>query len=134
MKLNKTQIDAIAEKAVRDMRTAFAAKCDEMRKSYAPSDVYLNTKELFNEHEALSKQLDAVNEELCKIRKYYNVCNWSNEDMLLKAIIDSELKIPSLNFSNIKEDLKTDLTIKTIDSSFDPYKFIEEVINKYINS
>lgn len=134
MKLNKTQIDAIAEKAVRDMRTAFDAKCEEIRKSYAPSDEYLRTKELFNEQEALSKQLDAVNEEIRNIRKIYDICGWSNEDMLLEAIIDSELKIPSLNFSNIKEDLKTDLTIKTIDSSFDPYKFIEEVINKYINS
>lgn len=134
MKLNKTQINAIAEKAVRDMRTAFDAKCKEIRKSYTPSDEYLRTKELFDKQEALSNHLDTVNEELRKIRKIYDVCGWSGDQALLDAIIDSELKVPSLNFSEIKEDIIADLTINTIDSSFDPYKFIEETINKYINS
>ena len=134
MKLNKTQINAIAEKAIRDMRTAFDAKCKEIRKSYTPSDVYLNTKELLDKSEALGKQLDQVDEELRSIRKIYNVCGWSGNQALLDAIIDSESKVPSLNFSDIKEDIITDLTINTIDSSFDPYKFIEETINKYVNS
>lgn len=134
MKLNKTQINAIAEKAVRDMRMAFDAKCEEIKKSYTPSDAYLNTKALFDKQEALSEQLDEVNKEICKIRKIYDTCGWSTRETLLNVIIDSELKIQSLNFSNIKEDIITDLTINTIDSSFDPYKFIEETINKYVNS
>lgn len=134
MKLNKTQIEAIATKAVRDIRTAFEAKCEKARESYAPSDAYLRTKELFNKKEALENQLNEVDEELCKIRKTYNVGVWCNDETLLNAIMDSELKISDLKFSNITEDIKTDLTIGTIDSSFDPYKFIEETVNKYVNS
>lgn len=134
MKLNKTQISAIAEKAVRDIRIAFDAKCKEARKSYAPSDAYLQTKELFNKQESLANQLEEVNDELRKIRKLYDTCSWSNEETLLNAIMDSELKISSLDLLNIREDIITDLTINTIDSSFDPYKFIEETISKYLNS
>lgn len=134
MKLNKTQIEAIATKAVREIRTAFEAKCEKAKESYAPSEVYLHTKELFNKEEALSKQLDAVNEELCKIRRIYDTSSWCTKETLLNAIMDSELRISSPQFSNIAEDIKTDLTINTIDSSFDPYKFIEETINKYVNS
>lgn len=134
MKLNKTQIEAIAEKAVRDLRTAFEAKCDEIRKSYVPSDAYLRTKELFDKEETLSEQLSITNQEISKIYKIYDICTWSGREALLKAIMDSELKIPRLKFSEIKEDIKTDLTINTIDSSFDPYKFIEETISKYVNS
>ena len=134
MKLNKTQIEAIAAKAVRDIRTAFEAKCEKARKSYAPSEVYLHTKELFNKQEALSKQLDAVNKELREVRKIYDVCGWSNDTTLLNAIMDSDLKISSPEFSDIAEDIRTDLTINTIDSSFDPYKFIEDTVSKYVNS
>jgi vacuolar-type H+-ATPase subunit E/Vma4 len=134
MKLNKTQIEAIAAKAVRDIRTAFEAKCEKARKSYSPSEAYLHAKELFNKQEALSKQLDAVNEELREVRKIYDVCGWSNDTTLLNAIMDSDLKISSPEFSNIAEDIRTDLTINTIDSSFDPYKFIEDTVSKYVNS
>lgn len=134
MKLSKTQIEAIATKAVRDIRTAFEAKCEKARESYSPSEAYLHTKELFNKQEALSKQLDEVNEELREVRKIYDVCGWSNDTTLLNAIMDSDLKISSPEFSNIVEDIKTDLTIGTIDSSFDPYKFIEETVSKYVNS
>ena len=134
MKLNKTQIEAIATKAVRDICMAFEAKCEKARESYAPSEAYLRTKELFNKQEALSKQLDAVNEELHNIRKIYDTYGWSNEETLLNAIMDSDLKISSPEFSNIAEDIRTDLTINTIDSSFDPYKFIEDTVSKYVNS
>jgi vacuolar-type H+-ATPase subunit E/Vma4 len=134
MKLNKTQIEAIATKAVRDIRAAFEAKCEKARESYTPSEAYLHAKELFNKQEALSKQLDAVHEELHEVRKIYDVYDWSSDTTLLNAIMDSDLKISSPEFSNIAEDIRTDLTINTIDSSFDPYKFIEDTVSKYVNS
>jgi vacuolar-type H+-ATPase subunit E/Vma4 len=134
MKLNKTQIEAIATKAVRDIRTAFEAKCEKARESYSPSEAYLHAKELFNKKEALENQLNEVDEELRKIRKIYDVGGWCCDETLLNVIMESDLKISSPKFSNITEDIKTDLTIGTIDSSFDPYKFIEETVNKYVNS
>jgi len=134
MKLNKTQIDAIAEKAVRDLRTAFNEKCEKAKKSYVPSEKYEHIKELYNKSKSLSAQLQKVRDELYEIRDSYNVSSWAEEEALLNEVINKELQIPSLDFLNIKEDIKTDLTIGTIDSSFDPYKFIEETVNKYVNS
>lgn len=134
MKLSKTQIEAIAAKAVRDMRTAFEAKCEKARESYTPSKKYEHIKELLDKEESLSAQLQELADELRDIRRAYNVCGWSGDEALLNAVIDEELQISSLRFSDIEEDIKTDLTINTIDSSFDPYKFIEETINKYVNS
>lgn len=134
MKLNKTQIEAIAAKAVRDIRTAFEAKCQKARESYTPSERYKHINELLDKADSLNKQLQEISDELHEVRKAYNVSGWSTDEILLNAIIDAELQIPSLNFSNIAEDIRTDLTINTIDSSFDPYKFIEETINKYVNS
>ena len=96
--------------------------------------VRVRCKELFDKEEALNKQLDEVEKQLGSIRKLYNVCGWASKDLLLGSIIDKELQISSLNLGNIKEDVKTDLTIGTIDSSFDPYKFIEETVSKYLNS
>jgi uncharacterized protein YpuA (DUF1002 family) len=134
MKLNKTQIDAIAEKAVRDLRTAFIEKCEKAKKSYVPSEKYEHIKELFSKEKSLNEQLQKVRNELYEIRNSYNVSSWTEEEVLLNEVINEELQIQSLNFLNIKEDIKTDLTIGTIDSSFDPYKFIEETVSKYLNS
>jgi hypothetical protein len=134
MKLNKTQIDAIAEKAVRDLRTDFNEKCEKAKKSYVPSEKYEHIKELYNKSKSLSAQLQKVRDELYEIRDSYNVSSWAEEEALLNEVINKELQIPSLDFLNIKEDIKTDLTIGTIDSSFDPYEFIEETVNKYVNS
>ena len=134
MRLNKTQIEAIAEKAVRDLRAAFEEKCEKVRESYTPSTEYIHTEELFNKATALEEQLVEVREQIRDIRKLYNIGCWVEKDLVLHAIRDSELQLPTLNFGNIKEDIKTDLTIGTIDSSFDPYKFIEETVNKYVNS
>lgn len=105
-----------------------------LKKSYVPSEKYEHIKELFSKEKSLNEQLQKVRNELYEIRNSYNVSSWAEEEVLLNEVINKELQIQSLNFLNIKEDIKTDLTIGTIDSSFDPYKFIEETVSKYLNS
>ena len=135
-KLNKQEVNAIANKIVRELTEK--ARLDKLRytSEYIPSLDYIKAESLVNEYLKLSREECRINDQKVKIydelsnllssfgfNKYFTV----NEE-ILKKIVDREYgvkEIPSV------ESLKEDIIIAGIDDTFDVEKFIKDKLSEY---
>ena len=141
-KLNKQEINAIANKALRTL----TKKAEEVRleaiKNYEPSEKYNEFKvklerllEIKKTVNALEKEASVLSNDINSLMPYSHSWIYMNslhdEEKLneyLKEFISHEVipnPIPTL------EELKEDITIAAIDEEFDAESFINNLIEKY---
>lgn len=136
-KLNKQEVNAIANKIVRELTEK--AEQDRLRymSKYTPSPDYIKAETLINEYLKLSEEERHINEQ--KSRIYDEISNlratlgfnryiFSVSKEILNKIMDKEYgikEIPSV------ESLKEDIVIAGIDDSFDVEKFIKDKLLEY---
>lgn len=131
-KLNKTEINAIASKALRALNRVRDEKSEKAKANYKPSNLYLKAKALedtitkkIEEKGALEKEIDALQLQLSKLVDTY-AYNWGNvTNRIMNNEIEEIKPVPS--FDEIYEDI----TIGCIDKDFDVDKFIDELIAKH---
>lgn len=135
-KLNKQEVNAIANKIVRELTEK--ARLNRLRyiSEYIPSPDYVKAETLVNEYLKLSKEECRINDQKAKIydelsnllsslgfNRYFTV-----SEEILKKIMDREYgvkEIPSV------ESLKEDIVIAGIDDIFDVEKFIKDKLSEY---
>lgn len=134
-KLNKQEVNAIANKIVRELTEK--ARLDRLRymSEYIPSPNYIKAESLVNEYLKLNKERYHIDEQKSHVYdKLSNLCVTlglgyiSINEEILKKIMDREYKvkeIPSV------ESLKEDIIIAGIDDSFDVEKFIKDKLSEY---
>ena len=137
-KLNKQEVNAVANKIVRELTEQ--TKLNKLRyiSEYIPSPTYLKMESLINEYNKLLKERDEIDKKRDKI---YNEISELNDSLgfgfyrypdeeILQRIIDKEYgvkEIPSV------ESLKEDIVIAGIDDTFDVEKFIKDKLAEYIS-
>lgn len=136
-KLNKQEVNAIANKIVRELTEKAKQNRIKYVSEYVPSPNYTKAETLINEYLELSEEVERITTQREKIynklgdllyslgfNRYLSV---SKE--ILNKIIDKEYKvkeIPSV------ESLKEDIVIAGIDNTFDVEKFINDKLTEYI--
>ena len=137
-KLNKQEVNAVANKIVRELTEQ--TKLNKLRyiSEYIPSPTYLKMESLINEYNKLLKERDEIEKKRDKIYNEINELNDSlgfglyryPDERILQNIIDKEYgvkEIPSI------ESLKEDIVIAGIDDTFDVEKFIKDKLAEYIS-
>ena len=136
-KLNKQEVNAIANKIVRELTEQ--AKLNKLRyiSEYIPSPTYLEMESLINEYNKLLKEQNEIEKKRAEVYKEVNELNDSLgfgsylpvDERMLQRIMDKEYgvkEIPSV------ESLKEDIVIAGIDDTFDVEKFIKDELAEYV--
>ena len=134
-KLNKQEVNAIANKIVRELTEK--ARLDRLRymSEYIPSPNYIKAESLVNEYLKLDKEKCHIDEQKSHVYdKISNLCatlgfnRYPVNEEILKEIMDREYEvkeIPSV------ESLKEDIIIAGIGDSFAVEKFIKDKLSEY---
>ena len=136
-KLNKQEVNAIANKIVRELTEKAKQNRIKYISEYIPSYNYTKAETLINKYLDLSEEASRIIEQKEKIYNelsdflyslgFSRYCPVSKE--ILNKIIDKEYKvkeIPSV------ESLKEDIVIAGIDDSFNVDEFIKGKLSEYI--
>lgn len=131
-KLNKNEIEAVANKAYRALETRANEERNNAIKNYTPSDNYLAIIQLVEERDKAARIKEESEEKISKIiDKHYNL-KWHSgtwgKDRYEKFIIERECSLKQIPS---KESLIDDVTIAAIDRDFDTAKFIENLVAKF---
>lgn len=137
-KLNKQEVNAIANKIVRELTEQ--AKLNKLRyiSEYIPSPTYLKMESLINEYNKLLKEQNEIEKKRAEVYKEVNELNDSLgfgsylpvDERMLQRIMDKEYgvkEIPSV------ESLNDDIVIAGIDDIFDVEKFIKDKLAEYVS-
>lgn len=130
-KLNKTEIEAVANKTYNELRKVAVKRRQDVMLKYTPSEKCLKTIELATRRDELEKELDQIKDELYEIGKEYEFwLGFKNHSVteIKDLIINKECKlqkIPSL------EEIRDDVVIAAIDKEFNTDKFIENFVKKF---
>lgn len=131
-KLNKSEIEAIANKAYRALTEVAEAKRKEIMSKYSPSEMYRKITTLAERRDQAEKVYEESKEELSNIL-YDNFNYYGGRDSvreLQRFIIQRECKLPP---TPSKNELIDEVTIAAIDRDFDTTKFIETLVSKFNN-
>lgn len=138
-KLNRQEVNAIANKVVRELTER--AKLNKLRymSEYIPSPTYLKMESLVNKYKKLLKEQNEIGEKISEVYREANDLNNSLgfsssyapiDERMLQRIMDKEYEakeIPSV------ESLKEDIVIAGIDDTFDVEKFIKDKLAEYVS-
>lgn len=130
-KLNKTEIEAVANKIHTKIKKVAEQRKKDIIKNYKPSEIYLKCTELATERDRLEKEIEQIKDSLYNIGKEFDFWNGFKNMYLYEiqnVIIKNECKLkplPSL------DELKDEVTIAAIDKDFEINKFIENIVDKF---
>lgn len=143
-KLNKQEINAIANKVLRELAKNSEEAKVEAVKNYKPSEKYNELKlklerlfEIRNIRDDLEKEAYILSGDINSLMAFEHnwiytnsICNEATINKYLRDFIQHEVvsnPIPKL------EELKEDITIAAIDENFNAEMFINSLIEKYNN-
>ena len=137
-KLNKQEVNAVANKIVRELTEQ--TKLNKLRyiSEYIPSPTYLKMESLINEYNKLLKEQDEIEKKRDKIYNEIRELNnslgfefhYHPDEEILQRIIDKEYGVKEITSV---ESLKEDIVIAGIDDTFDVEKFIKDKLAEYIS-
>lgn len=136
-KLNKSEIEAIANKAREALEAAAKVKVDELREKYIPNKTAKALLELVKQREEKIKLASELHFEIDLLRrqidnilrsKYKCVSYDYSYDTVFMTAAQEEYPIPIVPS---KESIIDDITIAAIDKDFDTTKFIEDLVAKF---
>lgn len=129
-KLNKNEIEAVANKAHRTLTEVAERNRQEAIKKYTPSENYKRVTKLAEERNSAYKIYKECIKEIEEIFKSYGCWRYGEDSIesLQSLIINKECQLAEVPF---KESLIDDVTIAAIDKDFDTVKFIENLVTKF---
>lgn len=132
-KLNKQEVAAIAGKLHRELEKAAILQRQEAIKTYNPSELYQQAKELTSKRDEVLRQMEQLQaqkeEYVDQIERLFREkMGWwwkgrENADKLLHEVVETECSlktVPSI------DELKDNVTIAAIDDGFNTASFIEQ--------
>lgn len=134
-KLTKQEVNAIAGKLHRELEEKIRLERLRVMHEYIPSRNYIEVESNYKRIEEINKQISNLEREKVDLqreiqdkldrlgidKRYWN-------DGVLKSIIESEIKLPSLPSI---EDMKNDVTIAAIDSDFNVDEYLKSQLEKW---
>lgn len=134
-KLTKREVNAIASKLQRELQEKIHLERKRAFYEYIPSPDYISVSSKYDEIKEINNKCKELTNKKCKLQseiqeiinkldlqmKYWN-------DGVLKAIIESEIKIPKLPSL---DELKDNITITAIDYEFNVENYIKYILEKY---
>lgn len=136
-KLNKNEIEAVANKAQRELEKAAKERIEKLKKEYTPDETASRLFELAKERDKNIDEiakLDSQSYELKNqisniLREKYDYHGYSyGYDDVFKAVINKKHPLPPVPS---KASIIDDITIAAIDRDFDTAKFIEGLVAKF---
>lgn len=136
-KLNKNEIEAVANKAHRALEEAAKAKREEIRRKYTPDSVASELLKLAKEKDQHEIEIERLNAEKNRLRsqiqsifadKYDYYCHYTDYNSVLDTLVSRECQLPNVPS---KESIIDDVTIAAIDRDFDTAKFINDLVAKF---
>lgn len=142
VKLNKQEINAIANKTIRELTNIKESNLKELLKKYKPSDEYLKLKEQLDKLVAINISIKSSCEQRDELVKSistttkaytYELCNaytYEYPNKLLEGFKLKEIESALPSIPDITE-IKEDITIAAIDEEFDVESFINKILSEY---
>lgn len=130
-KLNKNEIEAVANKAFRALTDAAEKSREQLMKDYKPSESYSRIIELAKKRDEANKVYHESKEEIADLmRTKYGIycCSSDPIEYLRNAILKKECGLRTVPS---KESIIDDVTIAAIDKNFDTTAFIEKLVAKF---
>lgn len=130
-KLNKNEIEAVANKAYRALTDAAEKSREQLMKDYTPSESYSRIMELAKKRDEAYKVSCESKEEIANLMaaKYgIYCCSGDSIEYLRNLILKKECNLRTIPS---KESIIDDVTIAAIDRDFDTTKFIEGLVAKF---
>ena len=130
-KLNKNEIEAVANKAYRALTDAAEKSREQLMRNYTPSESYSRIMELAKKRDEANKVHYESKQEIADLmaNKYGIYCCSSDSiEYLRNLILKKECNLRTVPS---KESIIDDVTIAAIDKDFDTAKFIENLVSKF---